>query len=172
MSDMNVTTDAAVSATRSAAPKEKARKVRRRRGTVQEDALYVPPEIVPAGFTVEWKRQSIWGQPDKVSHMMNLRSQGWEYVNTTTNPEFKALMPENWAGNTIERDGCVLMIREEYLSREAREDDLNAARQQVSEKQKQLYSAGRDEMERITPKVRTSYDPFSPEEARGPRVPE
>lgn len=152
----NVSKDAIRTAGR--AENDPKRKSRIRYDDESEDRLYVPPHLIPEGFTVEYKRHSILLQPEKVSNIIHLQQQHWQYVSIKAMPQFAELMPMGYSGDTIERDGVILMIRETYLCEEAHQDDYDKAREQVDQKTKQLGGAGANEFKRNDPIIRKTYE--------------
>lgn len=132
---------------------------RRRRGSQEENEFYVPPEIIPDGFDINWKRTHIHGMPDKASYAISLAENGWEPVNLNDFPQFKDLMPKNYTGNTVERGGQMLMIRPMELSMEAAAEDRQQAANAVQAKFRQLSQAGEGEFERKKMNLSRSYEP-------------
>lgn len=124
------------------------RKRRIRHDDETNDPLYVPEHLIPEGFTVEYKRHSILGQAEKASNLINLRQQHWEYVSIKDMPQFAELMPAGHKGDTVERDGVILMIRETYLVEDAQNDDYEKAREQVDQKTQQINGSGPNEFAR------------------------
>ena len=126
------------------------------------DEFYVPPSLVPDGWTYEWKRHKIWNQEDP-AYTVQLARDGWEEVPLHRNAAHEAMMPRNWSGNTIERKGMVLMERPSEISDEARAIELRKARNQVRQKEAQLNSAEGGQFERANKdqslvNIRKSYD--------------
>lgn len=131
---------------REAAPTEAGqRKVRRRRGTV--DKFFVPPELIPEGMTWEWKRQENIGQQDR-AHMANLVANGWEAVDASRAGD---LAPPGATGPFMQ-DGMLLMERPQYLSDEAREEELQAAIGRTRELERQMGVADVGQLPRFSPK--------------------
>lgn len=138
------------------------RLVRRRRRT--DDKFHVHPSKVPDGWSYEWKRQRVYGMED-VDHQVNLRENHWTPVPGGRHPE---MMPIGWEG-PITKDGMVLMERPQYLTDEARQEDLDIAREQVRVKENQLgqtpsgtFTRQHPSVERIT-RVKRSYGPIDAE---------
>lgn len=99
--------------------------------------LDIPKHLIPDGMTYEWKRKSVFGQPD-VDHMVDLQDNHWRPVPASRHPH---LMPENEQAGSIERRGLILMERPSYLTEEAREEDYMAARQEVLRQEGKMASA-------------------------------
>lgn len=112
------------------APREE--RLQRRRRKV-DDRFAIDLSIVPRGYVYQWKRASVYGQPD-VQHQVDLRENGWRPVPSVRHPN---MMPDGATG-AIEKDGMVLMERPEYLDQEARDEDYNLARAQLDRKNSQL----------------------------------
>jgi hypothetical protein len=124
-------------------------------------AAPMPPE----GWTYEWKRKSVMGMEDH-SHMTNLKRAGWEEVPVDLDADHRSMMPHNWSGNTIERDGLVLMMRPSVITEEMRQIELRRARGQVQAKEQQLNEAPMGQFERTNKdqslaKVKKGYEPIA-----------
>ena len=115
------------------------------------DRFYIDPNVIPDGWSYEWKRKTIWGKEDP-AHEVELARKGWEVVPASRHPE---MMPKgNW--QTIERDGMILMERPKVLTDEAHNTNLRSARLQVKAKEAQLTQAPDGTFERDDPRVRPS----------------
>jgi hypothetical protein len=121
---------------------QRLRRTRRR----TEDRYYIPPEIIPAGVSYEWKRESCFGQPDQF-HMNYLKDNHWSEV-----PDGRH------KGFMTRQDGMVLMERPKYLTDEARREDLEAAVGQVESirPDRQRTNAPPGTMTRDHPSVRAA----------------
>ena len=108
------------------------------------DEFYVDPAIIPDGWSYEWKRETVLGQPDP-SYQVTLAQRGWEPVPASRHPE---LVPPGWAGAHIPRKGCLLMERPEEITDEVRAQDDRRAREQVRQKEAQLGGAPAGTFER------------------------
>lgn len=132
------------------------------------DEFYVPLDIIPDGWTYEWKRRLVLNQEDP-AYSVQLARDGWEAVPLNRCRRHRAMMPANWGGNTIERHGMILMERPEEITREYRERDLRNARAQVRVKEEQLSATPDGTLPRndprVAPKIKKSYSPIAvPEE--------
>ena len=131
------------------------------------DEFYVPPSIVPDGWTYEWKRRTIWTQEDP-AYTVQLARDGWEEVPLNRNAAHQAMMPKGWSGNTIERKGMILMERPTEISDEIRNIELRRARQQVRIKEAQLSGTPEGtltrEHDRVRPSIKKSFDMPIPED--------
>lgn len=109
--------------------------VRQRKGFI--DPFEIPEQIKgrfeAAGWSLEWKRHTVFGQDDH-SYASALAENAWEAV---TADEIPGFMPKGYAGAII-RDGLMLMKRPAYLTEEARQEDIDAARGLIRAKEAQL----------------------------------
>jgi hypothetical protein len=96
----------------------------RRRAT--EDKMFVPPELKIPGMSYEWKREATLGQEDP-QYLSSLMENGWENVSLEEMPNFG----RDGDSGVVRRDGQVLMKRPIELTKEARIEDYQIARQQV-----------------------------------------
>jgi hypothetical protein len=141
----------------------RAAELREHRGSLDDgvDKFYIDPTIIPDGWSYEWKNHTILGQPNP-SYEVNMARAGWEPVPRTRHPE---LMPENYAGNTIIRDGQILMERPLEITKEAVERDKRAAKAQMQGKEAQLAGAppgtfDRDNKGTPLASIKKSYEPM------------
>ena len=125
---------------RQASPPTDAPRLHRRRRTA--DPFYIDPRLIPPGFSYEWKRESIFGQPDG-EHQIGLRENHWRAVPAARHPELAS------AGDTvIRRGGSLLMERPKYLTDEARLEDIHEAMKPVLQKEELLYGPRPNELPR------------------------
>lgn len=124
----------------------RAAELRNHLGTLDEgvDEFYIPKDIIPEGWSYEWKRRTVLGQEDP-SYQVALAKQGWEAVPAARHPE---MMPLDWRGTLIERKGMVLMERPLEITQEVQAHDLRKARLQVRQKEAQLNSAEQGQFSR------------------------
>lgn len=108
------------------------------------DKFAVPAEIVPDGWTYEWKRHSVLGMVDP-SHEIALARAGWEPVPPARHPE---MMPKGATDGVIMRDGMILMERPTQMVEMTRQQSLRKARLQVRTKEEQLSAAPPGQFER------------------------
>lgn len=117
--------------------------------------------IVPAGWSYEWKRRSVFGKPD-TRHMNGLGQNHWKDVPASRHPDVATEEPTG----SIVVDGMVLMERPLYLTKEARQESLVKAHDQVRSVSDRLGATPSGTMTRnhATAKamVNRSYDPFDP----------
>lgn len=132
------------------------RKTRKyKRGSRQATWDYVPPELIPPGMVVEWKRISTLGEPEPSENLIMLEEQGWE---PATKDSFGPMLPLGSEKNTIERRGQRLYMRPKELSDEARAEEKAAADEQLRGKLQQLGMAGQGEFARKSPVVKRTYE--------------
>jgi hypothetical protein len=128
------------------------------------DEFYVPLDIIPDGWTYEWKRRLVLNQEDP-AYTVQLAQDGWEPVPVSRCRRHRAMMPANWGGNTIERHGMILMERPEEITQEYRARDLRNARAQVRVKEQQLATTPDGTLTRsdprVAPKINKSYSPIA-----------
>lgn len=139
----------------------RAAEVRGHVGSMDEgtDDFYIPPELVPEGWSYEWKRKTILGQEDP-AYAVALARKGWEPVPANRHP---SMMPDGGTFSTIERKGMVLMERPLELTDEARDIERRRARAQVRQKEEQLNAAPAGQFDRNNKdnslvKVKKSYE--------------
>lgn len=134
---------------------------RKRKGNVDQFEL---PErqikrFLEAGWSLEWKKHTVVGQPD-ASYEVMLGENGWEPV---TSDELPAFMPKGFSGAII-RDGLQLMKRPKYLTEEARREDSRAAQDVIRRQHERLKTAPPGTMTRdhpeARPKVNKAFEPI------------
>lgn len=108
------------------------------------DKFYIDSRIIPDGWSYEWKMFTILGK-ENPSYQVSLAHKGWEAVPRTRHPE---MMPDNHRGETIEREGMVLMERPKEITDEVKANELQKARNQVRSKEQQLNGAPAGQFER------------------------
>lgn len=142
-----------------------ARRIAELRGHLGEmeegtDKFYVPLDIIPDGWTYEWKRSTVLNQPDP-AHQVQLSRMGWEAVPTARHPE---MMPMGGDHPYIQRDGMILMERPTEIVNEVRAIELRRAREQVRTKEEQLSGTPDGTMTRdharVKPKISKGYEPI------------
>jgi hypothetical protein len=121
-------------------------RLHRRRHT--SDVLFIPKGVIPPGLSYEWKRASVFNQPD-TEHQIGLRENHWTAVPADRHPELAA------AGETvIRRGGLLLMQRPKYLTDEAQMEDINEALRPIAVTEEKLYGTPEGEFTRNHPSVR------------------
>lgn len=133
----------------------------REHGSLDEgtDKFYIDPRIIPDGWSYEFRTHTVLGKEDP-SYAVNLARKGWEPVPRSRHPE---LMPDNYAGETILRDGQILMERPLEITQEAMVRDRQIARDQVRGKEEQLGATppgqfGRDNKGVPLASIRKSFE--------------
>lgn len=140
---------------------KRAAELRAHNGALDEgvDKFYIPLNIIPDGWTYEWKRHTLLGKEDP-SYEVAVAQKGWEAVPRARHPE---MMPRDHRGETIEREGMILMERPKEITDEAKARELRAARVQVRDKEVQLGAAPSGQFERdvhpqTKPNIKKSYE--------------
>ena len=143
--------------------KRRAAEIRGHIGDMDEgtDEFYIPAQIIPEGWTYEWKRKLLLGQEDP-TYTVQLARMGWEAVPLNRDRDHMAMMPPTWPHNTIERKGMILMERPTEVVEEARSIELKRARDQVRAKEAQLAGTPEGTMTRdhakARPQIKKSYE--------------
>lgn len=131
-------------------PRERAAKraaqVREHIGSLDEgnDEFYIDPNIIPDGWSYEWKNKTVLGAEDP-AYAVGLARKGWEPVDASRHPE---MMPAGSKDAHILRKGMILMERPAELTDEAKRIENRRARDQVRVKEDQLISAKPGQFER------------------------
>lgn len=151
-------------AMREESPAERARQraaeIRNHLGDLDEgtDEFYVPPDMIPDGWTYEWKRYSTYNEIDS-SHIRELERKGWAFVPASRHP---AMMAIGDNGNIILRKGLALMERPTEIVEEARYIERKRASDQVRVKEQQLSGTPEGTMTRdhaqARPQIKKSYE--------------
>jgi len=143
--------------------KRRAAEIRGHIGDIDEgtDEFYIPADMIPEGWTYEWKRRLLLGAEDP-SYTVHLSRMGWTAVPLDRNADHMAMMPPTWQHNTIERKGMILMERPSEVVQEVRRIEQKRARDQVRAKEQQLSGApdgqfGRDHAQ-VRPKISKSFE--------------
>lgn len=111
----------------------------------RKDKFHVPPELIPKGWCVEWKRTSCLGKPEEFDYEMDLYESGWKRADPKT---FHTLVPEGFTGDTVERGGMRLYIRPSHQKKESQRLDRMEAENQVRDKLEEIGMTGGGEMDR------------------------
>lgn len=112
----------------------------------------------PDGWTYEWKRNTVFNQPDP-AYQVDLKRKGWEEVPASRHPE---MMPQGTRGHApIERKGMILMERPSVIVDESRAIDRRRARLQVQVKEQQLTGEPVSGMgPNMRPDIKKAYEPL------------
>lgn len=140
--------------------RQRAAEIRGHLGDLDEgtDEFYVPKDIIPDGWTYEWKRYSTYNQIDS-SHIREMERKGWSFVPASRHPSMLAIGD---SGNIILRKGLVLMERPTEIVEEARLIEKRRAAAQVRAKEEQLAGTPEGTMTRdhakAKPQIKKSYE--------------
>lgn len=104
------------------------------------DQFQIDRDQVPDGWEYEWKTLEVFGK-ENPAYQVNLARTGWEAVDVSRHAN---LMPKDYKGSTIIRDGMQLMERPKSISDEVRRRELSKARAQMGEKERQLKADAPD----------------------------
>ena len=122
------------------------------------DDFYVPQDIIPDGWTYEWKRFTTYGAEDP-SYQVHLARSGWTAVPVSRHP---SMMPQNTTDKVITRKGMVLMECPSEIVLERIDADKRKARMQVMHKENQLAGTPDGTMTRdhaqARPQIKKSYE--------------
>jgi len=142
--------------------RQRAAEIRGHLGDLDEgtDEFYISPDIIPDGWTYEWKRYSTYNQIDS-SHIREQERKGWSFV-PSNRPKHGALMAIGDTGNIILRKGLVLMERPTEIVDEARMIERRRAAEQVRSKESQLSGTPEGTMTRdhakARPQIKKSFE--------------
>lgn len=142
--------------------RQRAAEIRGHLGDLDEgtDEFYIPPDIIPDGWTYEWKRYSTYNQIDS-GHIRELERKGWAFV-PASRPKHAQLMAIGDNGNIILRKGLALMERPTEIVEEARMIERRRAAEQVRSKEQQLSGTPEGTMTRdhakARPQIKKSYE--------------
>lgn len=130
----------------------------RKRGSTT-DRFFVPQNIIPDGWSYEWKSETIAGA-ENTAHMMHCAENGWTPVMAEAHPGL--FMPNDYKG-PIRRDGMILCERPIELTQEARQEESEAARQLTRAQKEQLGLAMPEGFtnthKAIRPRINQEYEP-------------
>lgn len=113
-------------------------------GIEDSDEFYIDLDIIPDGWTYEWKTHTIFGKVDP-TYQVTLARRGWEPVPSSRHPE---LMPVGTDEKNITRKGMILMERPKEVTEEVRRIEKKSAKNQVRAKEEQLSMAPQGQFER------------------------
>jgi hypothetical protein len=127
-----------------------------------EDKFYIDPKAIPDGWSYEYRRHTVLGKDDP-SYQVMLAQKGWEPVPADRHPE---LMPMGFKGNTIEREGMILMERPKLITDMANDREYRKAREQMGAKEAQLSgapagTAPRDNKGDSLVRIKKTYEPLA-----------
>lgn len=116
-----------------------------RKQRVGIDPYEIPPSIIPSGWEYQWNAISVVGNADVLqTQTLQMHENGWRPVPASRHPG--RFVPVGSAGAII-RGGLRLEERPKALSQEARNEELLAARQLVTDRNESLQLTSlRDKM--------------------------
>lgn len=139
------------------APERQAVNWRPRRGDAEvsgEDDYYVPPEVIPAGMSWEWKRYSTHGEVD-ITHQARLARDGaWDVVTHDQWPDKLGKFGKD--GSPILLGGQVLMQRPLIYTEEAQAEEQRKATGRVKDQFRSL-ALGDGPLPKMKPSVKKDY---------------
>lgn len=131
-------------------------RTRKRKGSI--DQFEVPQNLVPDGWTYEWKAKEVIGMP-QTAHMVGLFENGWTTVPSERHEGY--FMAPGHRGE-ISRGGLVLMERPVELTAEARAEERAATMGLVNAQKQQLGLSLPDSFDGnhpgVRPRVNVSYE--------------
>lgn len=92
----------------------------------------VPLDLQDTGWTYEFKTTTVMNQPVEASYSMAAHEGGWRPVEAKG--KWLRMCPPGYTGRTIERDGQILMTRPKHLDTEARQEELDIANKQLTDR--------------------------------------
>jgi len=113
------------------------------------DTFDIDRTIVPDGWDYEWKTLTVYNQ-ENPAYQVKLAATGWEPVPAKRHPE---LMPDGWKGQTITREGLILMERPLVVTEAVRAIERKKAADQLRVKELQLGHVPEGQFERQNPKT-------------------
>lgn len=119
------------------------------------DKFFVPPEAIPKGWVVEWKRETCLGRPEEADYQMELQEGGWKFADPKL---YHMLVPDGYEGRSIKRGGMVLMTRAEHLKKSALKMDHEEALGQVRDKLTEIGMTGAGELPRRVQAFSRDFD--------------
>lgn len=140
--------------------RQRAEELRSHLGEVVDgtDDFYVPEDVIPDGWTYEWKRHTTYGLEDPTYQVALARS-GWTPVPATRHPE---MMPHNTESKTILRKGMILMECPKEIIDERKDAEIRKARMQVRAKEQQIAGTPDGTLTRdhaqARPQIKKSYE--------------
>lgn len=121
----------------------------------RRDKFWVPPELIPKGFCVEWKRKSCLGKPEEADYGMDLAESGWK---TASIEVYRSMMPADYTGSTVERGGLILMTRPAHMKAADMKMDHEEAVNQVRDKLSEIGMTGQNELKRVVNSFSRGYE--------------
>lgn len=121
------------------------REPQRRRRFVSEDRYMIEDNEKIPGIDYQWIAASVLGQ-EQPENLITMREAGWEAVTWQDRPAHARPpgLTDAALGAVVERGGMILMSRPSYMGDEARMEDFQRAKNQVSDKLKELGNSPGD----------------------------
>ena len=107
-----------------------------RKRTSTSDIFHIPAELIPEGWEYQWCAVTVIGNSEiLMDQNLMMAENGWRPVPADRYPG--RFMPTGHKGN-ITRGGQLLMERPSRLCQEAREEEIAAAKQQMTDRDQSL----------------------------------
>ncbi len=153
-------TNPVVSSSTVTAPLRQVAAQRKSRMDQEEDWSTVPKEYVPDGYIEQWFTTMVMGMPVEPYKFVRAKADGWIYATRSEHPDlWHAMMPEGHSGNTIERAGQILMLRDKRYHVDARSEEEAKAKKQLIDKERELGLRGSvGAFDSVRPEIRKSYE--------------
>jgi hypothetical protein len=121
------------------------REPQRRRRFVSEDRFMIEDAEKIPGIDYQWVAASVLGQ-EQTENLITMREAGWDPVTWQDRPSHARPpgLTEAALGAVVGRGGMILMSRPSYMGDEARMEDFQRAKNQVSDKLKEIGSLPSD----------------------------
>lgn len=111
-----------------------------RRRTTTSDIFDIPKHLIPEGWEYQWCAVTVVGDSEVLlDQNLMFAENGWRAVPSDRYPG--RFMPVGHKGSIV-RGGQMLMERPKSLSDEARDDDVRAAKQLISDRNESLMLSG------------------------------
>lgn len=131
----------------------KSKKIRTRKGN-NSNKFFVDPNVIPKDMDYQWIATECLGQ--QMHHRrVQFEANAWEAVPADRHDGM--FMPSGYKGE-INVEGLVLMERPKELTDEAKAEDYARARQQITDKEKQIGVSPAGTMPRLAPVVNKTVE--------------
>lgn len=126
----------------------------------EDDPYYVPDEMIPEGYSLNWKRLTVHGKrmSNQATYERDLARTKWEPLNVDEHPEFRKHFHIPEGENTVENGGLLLMIRPKQITDKVLEIQKLKAQQQLSTQLKKTGETGAGEAPRKSLGLKRSYE--------------
>lgn len=95
----------------------------------------IPPEAIPAGCDVQWVVETVLGQQVEGYKIQRFTMNGWVPYPLNLYP---SLMPPDYTGEVVRREGQILMIRRKELTDAARAEEKAKAQGQLRNRLREM----------------------------------